>query len=132
MLILIRIRMLRILSNTDVESDREKWGKTNSDISTLVPHYNWIRIRISILGMDTDMDTKKSDNHFHTYSIGVRGTSNYQIWVAMVSIRRERVGWESSRTSAAASRLPLALSFDLSHSPLLFYEELDYINLEHS
>ena len=62
-LILIRIRMLRILSNTDAESDREKWGKTNSDISTLVPHYN--RIRISILGADTDTDAKKSDNHFH-------------------------------------------------------------------
>jgi len=62
-LILIRIRMLRILSNTDVESDREKWGKTNSDISTLVPHYNRIRIRISILGADTDV--KNSDNYFH-------------------------------------------------------------------
>jgi len=58
-LILIRIRMLRILSNTDVESDREKRGKTNSDISTLVPHYNRIRIRISILDADTDTDTKK-------------------------------------------------------------------------
>ena len=63
MLILIRIRMLRILSNTDVESDREKRGKTNSNISTLVPHYN--RIRISILGADTDTDAKNSDNHFH-------------------------------------------------------------------
>ena len=59
MLILIRIRMLRILSNTDVESDREKWGKTNSDISTFVPHYNHIRIRISILDADTDTDAKK-------------------------------------------------------------------------
>ena len=58
MLILIRIRMLRILSNTDVESDREKWRKTNSDISTLVPHYN--RIRISILLADTDTDAKKN------------------------------------------------------------------------
>ena len=57
--------MLRILSNTDVESDREKWGKTNSDISTLVPHYNRIRIQISILGANTDTDAKNSDNHFH-------------------------------------------------------------------
>ena len=54
--------MLRILSNTDVESDREK---TNSDISTLVPYYNRIWMRISILGADTDTDAKNLDNHFH-------------------------------------------------------------------
>ena len=57
-LIFIRIRMLGILSNTDVESDREKWGKTNSDIFTLVPHYNRIRIQIFILSADTDTDAK--------------------------------------------------------------------------
>ena len=72
MLILIRIRMLRILSNSDVESDREKWGKTNSNISTLVPHYNRIWIRISILGADTDTDAKNSDNHFHIPTLSWR------------------------------------------------------------
>ena len=50
----------------------------NSDISTLIPHYNWIWIRISILGADTDTDEKNSDNHFHIPTL--RGASLMARW----------------------------------------------------
>ena len=108
MLILIRIRMLRILSNTDVESDREKRGKTNSDISTLVPHYNRIRIRIriSILGANTDTDAKNSDNHFHIPTLSWR-----------------HVGWNQVKNDFRRSPVWYHEIREFGRTILLFWEE---------
>jgi len=64
----------RILMWNRIEKNEKK---TNSDISTLVPHYN--RIRISILGADTDTNAKNSNNHFHVPTLACSAALSMEI-----------------------------------------------------
>jgi hypothetical protein len=54
-----RIRI--VFSNMNMESDREKYYKWNSNASISHPYWNRIRIRISILTVLTNTNTDNSD-----------------------------------------------------------------------
>jgi hypothetical protein len=55
------IRCFMGFSNTNMESDREKYYKSNSDTSIWHLYWNQIRIHISILAVLANMNTDNSD-----------------------------------------------------------------------